>query len=218
MSKADQYRSNALHEVGEDYHWGDEGTGGVAGDDDYDCSGFTWAMLNDVGVKMPRMTANDYMRRGVKITAPTRVGSDFGVMIDGTGHATHIAPYIGRADIVEARGKAYGVVKTSVAAFKARGAHWYRFPGVDLGELTTDVPAPIPRKYPGHIIGKGHKHHDEVSWVQKRLNHHGLKVTVDGDYGSKTAAAVHVFRCKQGTGAWRYGSSVGPETWRRLGL
>lgn len=211
-TRADQYRANALHEVGEDYHWGDEGTGGVEGDDDYDCSGFTWAMLNDVGVKMTRTTADGFMHRGVRIDSPTRVG-DFGVLLDANGHAHHIAPFIGQVDVVEAKGKAYGVVRTTVAAFNKRGARWYRFPGVDLGLLTEAKPAPTPRKYPGHVIAKGHKHHDEVRWIQKRLNAHGLKVAVDGDFGKMTASAVHVFRRKQG---WRLGSSVGPKTWGAL--
>ena len=77
-------------------------------------------------------------------------------------------------------------------------------------------PATATRKYPGHVVRKG-MHGADVVWIQKRLVHHKLKVAVDGDYGKLTAAAVHVFRAKQGTGAWRLGSSVGAETWKRLG-
>jgi hypothetical protein len=214
-TRADQYRANALHEVGEDYVWGAEGAGGVAGNDDYDCSGFTWAMLNDVGVKMSRTTADGYMRKGVKIAKPSKVGADFAVL-DTNGHAHHIIPYIGLDDTVEAKGKAWGVVRGTVASANARGAKWYRFPNVDLGALTSANPAPTVRAYPGHMVGLNHQHHDEVRWVQKRLNAHGIKVAVDGDYGKLTAAAVHVFRAKQGTGAWRLGSTVGRETWKRL--
>ena len=79
MSKADQFRANALHEIGEDYQWGHEGTGGVAGNDDYDCSGFYHAMLTDVGVKDSRTTAEGYRVRGVRIVNPSRVGQDFAV-------------------------------------------------------------------------------------------------------------------------------------------
>jgi len=78
----------------------------------------------------------------------------------------------------------------------------------------------VVRKYPGHVIGKG-AHGPDVVWIQKRLLHHGIKLPkfgADGGYGNETAAAVHVFRAKQGKGAWRLGSSVGAETWKRLGL
>jgi N-acetylmuramoyl-L-alanine amidase len=73
--------------------------------------------------------------------------------------------------------------------------------------------------YPGHVVGVGHPHASEVRWIQERLNAKGYKV-VDpkGTFGVGTAAAVHAFRKTQGTGPWLIGSSVGPETWKRLAL
>lgn len=136
MSLADQFRANALHEIGEDYVWGASGTGGVEGDDDYDCSGFEWAMLYDVGVRKVRTNAEGFRRQGTPISTPAKVGADFGVLLRSDGTAHHIAPYVGLNEIVEAKGAAYGVVKTTVADFNARGAKWYRFPDVDLGSLT----------------------------------------------------------------------------------
>ena len=38
----------------------------------------------------------------------------------------HVGIYVGHGWTVEARGKDYGVVKTSVASFNARGADWHR--------------------------------------------------------------------------------------------
>jgi cell wall-associated NlpC family hydrolase len=204
-----------LHEVGEDYVWGAEGTGGVAGNDDYDCSGFFWAMLNNVGVKLPRLTADGYRRRGERIKKPTRVGVDYAVFRRADGHATHIICYIGKGETVEAKGRAYGVIKSTVEGCNKRGAAWYRLPDLSLGSLTEANPAPIPRKYPGHIIGKWHKHHDEVRWIQKRLNARGHKVTVDGIFGRQTYAAVKAFRKTQFRRRPQ-GGNVGPKTWAAL--
>lgn len=212
-TKADQFRANALHEVGEDYVWGAEGSGGVAGDDNYDCSGFEWAMLNDVGVHFTRTTAEGFRQRGERITAPSKVGADFGVLVDSSGHAFHIAPYIGKGEIVEAKGSAYGVVKTTVAAWNAKGARWYRFPGVELGRLTGSSPAPTARRYPGHLIAAGHGHADEVAWVQKHLNKHGAHLVVDGDFGRLTDNAVHNFQRAHHLVS---DGVVGPHTWAAL--
>jgi hypothetical protein len=201
--------------VGEDYEWGDEGTGGVAGNDDYDCSGFVWAMLNNVGVKMVRTTAEGYRKMGGKIKTPAKVGADFAVLLRDNGTAHHIITFIGKGETVEAKGEAWGVVKSTVSAANNRGAVWYRFPDVELGSLTGTTPKPTPRPYPGHLVGRRHKHHDEVRWVQKRLNAHGHKVAVDGEYGPKTYAAVKAFR-KATFGGVQYGN-VGPKTWAALG-
>ncbi len=211
-TRADQFRANALHEVGEDYQWGKEGTGGVAGNDEYDCSGFTWAMLNDVGVKMARTTAEGFRKRGKAIIAPSMVGADFGVLLRPDGTAHHIAPFIGKDEVVEAKGEAYGVVKTTVAAFHKRGARWYRFPDVNLGSLTGANPVPSPRAYPGHLITWGSKDNTSTRWIQKRLNAHGIHVAVNGVFARETYAATTAFRHRYG---W-HGGTVGPQTWKAL--
>jgi RHS repeat-associated protein len=42
------------------------------------------------------------------------------------GRVHHVGIYIGRSVVIEARGKKWGVVKTSLAAFNKRGADWHR--------------------------------------------------------------------------------------------
>jgi cell wall-associated NlpC family hydrolase len=213
MSKADQYRSNALHEVGEDYEWAHQGTGGVAGRDEYDCSGFFWAMLNDVGIRIGRTTADGYRRMGSHISAPGHVGRDFAVLLtNGHAPAHHIILYIGSDDTVEAKGEAWGVIRSSVGAANKRGARWYRLAArYDIGELTGANPRPTSRRYPGRLR-KGARGND-VRWVQKRLNVHHIKTGVDGVYGPQTASNVRAFRKAR---RMLPGSSVGPNVWKAL--
>lgn len=68
--------------------------------------------------------------------------------------------------------------------------------------------------YPGKVItlkASG----TNVRWIQRRLKAHGISVTIDGEYGPKTYAAVkkfreRTFRMRPQTG------SVGPKTWAAL--
>lgn len=48
-----------------------------------------------------------------------------------------------------------------------------------------------------HIIKRGHKG-AAVRWAQNRLNAHGIKVAVDGDFGAATGAAVVKFQRMHG--------------------
>lgn len=137
MTNADTLRANALHEVGEEYEWSNVGTGGVAGSDEYDCSGFSWAMWNQAGYKIARMTADSYYHLGKRIGSPSMVGDYFILLEKGTDHAHHIGLYVGLGQTVEAKGEAFGVVASTVAAVNARGAIWMRLPGAAFGSLTS---------------------------------------------------------------------------------
>ena len=212
MSKADQFRANALHEIGEDYQWGHEGTGGVAGNDDYDCSGFYHAMLTDVGVKDSRTTAEGYRVRGVRIVNPSRVGQDFAVLLRPNNTAHHIIPYIGHDDTVEAKGEAWGVVRGTVTGANARGAHWYRIDKNDLGALTGATVHVQSRKYPGHVLRVGDRGTD-VRWIQKRLRIAGFSVAIDGVFGAGTAKHIVAFKKKHHRLPT---SAVGRLTWNLL--
>lgn len=52
-----------------------------------------------------------------------------------------------------------------------------------------------PYKLTDSIIKKGSKG-ESVKWLQYELNKHGYKLTVDGDFGAKTEAAVRDFQSK----------------------
>lgn len=72
---------------------------------------------------------------------------------------------------------------------------------------------PSIRKYPG-VVKRGAKGAD-VRWIQRRLVHHGHGVTVDGDFGDKTYAAVKRFRERRFRARPQTGN-VGPVTWTHL--
>jgi hypothetical protein len=62
-------------------------------------------------------------------------------LLTSAGHAHHIVLFIGYANnippIVEAKGRAWGVIQSSIANLESRGVIWMRRPGIDLGELST---------------------------------------------------------------------------------
>jgi hypothetical protein len=74
-----------------------------------------------------------------------------------------------------------------------------------------------PNAYPGTVYkytkGKALMTGAPVKWIQTRLGAHGHKVTVDGEYGPKTAAAVKAF---QGDAKLTKDGETGPKTWAAL--
>jgi cell wall-associated NlpC family hydrolase len=205
-------RANALHEVGEDYVWGAEGEGGVDGNDDYDCSGFIWRMYDLVGVKLQRTTADGYYHMSHRIARPGKVGDMF-VMLDSHGQARHIGLYVGRGQTVEARGKAYGVVRSSVDRVNDRGARWIaRF--YPLGELSSTT------TYPTAILRRGDTG-KLVATLQWWLNAYAKKMHwtnlrplfLDGEFGPLTESMVR--KAQKSLGVTVDGV-VGPITWKAL--
>jgi cell wall-associated NlpC family hydrolase len=217
---ADLLRAAALHEVGEPYVWGAEGSGGVEGNDAYDCSGYAHSMWEAAGYKIARMTANDYYRKGNRIGQPSLVGDAF-VLLDKTGHAYHIGLYVGEGQTAEARGKKYGVVSYPVPEANKRGAIWIRMPGMNLGALTgAIVPLPPVVKPPKVMpqLSKGSVG-STVKVLQRAVNHFfGRRVLADdGVFGKKTLywvvrAQMRMWRLKP----WRWDGIVGPLTWGKL--
>ena len=53
-------------------------------------------------------------------------------------------------------------------------------------------------------------HHHPVETLQYLLRHHGFSLVVDGDFGSKTDAAVRAFQTSRGL---VIDGIVGPQTW-----
>ena len=138
MTQADIF-SQYLHEqLGEPYIWGEKGP------DAHDCSGLYWEGMHEAEVlwrshPFPRLTADDYYRMGTTISRPEYVGADAGYIVNNSGHAVHIIPYVGLGYTIEARGRKWGVVKYALddpinGAYR-RKAKWRRLP-VNLGELT----------------------------------------------------------------------------------
>jgi hypothetical protein len=81
---------------------------------------------------------------------------------------------------------------------------------------TPPPPAPQPKPWPGRYLKLASPlmHGSDVKWVQRHLNSHGAKVTVDSEYGPKTRTAVALF---QGTHKLDTDGVVGKLTWTALG-
>jgi hypothetical protein len=81
----------------------------------------------------------------------------------------------------------------------------------------TTAPPANPDAYPGTVYkytkGKALMGGAHVKWIQEHLGTHGHKVTVDSQYGPKTAAAVKAF---QKDAKLTQDSQVGPKTWGAL--
>lgn len=99
----------------------------------------------------------------------------------------HVGVYIGNGEVVEERGFNYGCVRTKLAGRK--WLHWYKLPFINYGEA-----AITSYKFGERTLVKGMKGED-VSELQTLLTQFGfLKDVIDGDFGSKTEAAVKAFQ------------------------
>ena len=118
-----------------------------------------------------------------------------GLALFKEGHAGY---YVGNGYAVEWKGFNYGCVKTAV---KGRGwLNWYKLPFIDYGDADTGVHAPDVVEtitLGSRLLKKGSKGTD-VKTLQELLNQLGAELAVDGDFGSKTEAAVKAFQKKAG--------------------
>lgn len=107
----------------------------------------------------------------------------------------HVGVYIGDGWLVEAKGFAYGVVKSKVSDRKF--THWFQQPGL---VYETDVVIPPPREY---SLGERTLREDtegaDVKQLQEKLKALGYNPgTADGKYGDNTVAAVKAFQEAKG--------------------
>ena len=118
-----------------------------------------------------------------------------GLALFKDGHAGY---YVGNGHAVEWKGFNYGCVKTVV---KGRGwLNWYKLPFIDYGDADTKIPAPEVMEnitLGSRLLKKGSNGTD-VKTLQELLNQLGANLAVDGDFGSKTEAAVKAFQKKAG--------------------
>lgn len=158
MSGADKYLAylNAVAnnpDARDEYVWG--AAGGVDRDHDgfkeADCSGLRHAALTAAGIADVRTTADGYMRRAWRIPAPSQIG-DFAVLLNASGVAHHIIQYVGDGKTIEARGKAYGIVRDTVRGVNVRGGKWCRQAVINAALGTVTPPKPIVRT--GVVIGR----------------------------------------------------------------
>lgn len=104
----------------------------------------------------------------------------------------HVGVYVGNGYVVEERGFNYGCQKTKLKDRK--WLHWYKLPWINYGEGSGS----ISRELGDRLLKKGMKG-DDVAELQTLLTQLGfLDDKIDGDFGSKTDAAVKAFQEAQG--------------------
>ena len=110
----------------------------------------------------------------------------------------HVGYYVGNGYAVEWRGFNYGCVKTRV---KDRSwKNWAKLPFIDYGDASTTVPAATTYVLGSRSLKKGSVGSD-VKTLQELLNQLVIvtpALELDGDFGSKTEAAVKAFQRKAG--------------------
>ena len=94
----------------------------------------------------------------------------------------HVGYYVGGGYAVEWRGFNYGCVKTVVR--ERPWKHWAKLPFIDYGDTSAAQPAETVT----YTLGT----------LQELMNQLGAALAVDGDFGSKTEAAVKAFQKKAG--------------------
>ena len=162
----------------------------------------------------PDKSANGMFKLCVK-TGPINTMPDVpGLVVWKDGH---IGVHVGGGYTVEMKGFNYDCVKNKVT--DGKWTHWGQLPASMLNYVTGPVTG-ITLKLGDRTLEKGDKGED-VSELQEILVKLGYNIGtsgankdgVDGDFGSKTLAAVQVFQTKNGLTA---DGKVGPATVKAL--
>ena len=115
----------------------------------------------------------------------------------------HVGLYIGNGEVIEAKGTAYGVVRSKISTWHALG----EMKGVDYGNYKTDAsetagetvlvnPEDIPRTL---RYTQPYMRGNDVKMIQERLNALGFKCgATDGIFGKKTQSGVKAFQAAHG--------------------
>ena len=132
MSKVTDVIAAGLRERGKPYVFG------AAGPNKFDCSGLMVFIFATVGIHLPR-TADEQYRWAKPVTSPAP--GDLVFWVDGSGHASHVALYLGSGQVLAAPHT--GALVKSEPLFEESGhtRHYGRVPG--LGAGTAAVVAPV---------------------------------------------------------------------------
>ena len=133
-----------------------------------------------------------------------------------TGNRGHIGLYIGNGWVIEAQGSKNGVVKSKITL--AKWVEWGELKAVRYTQDAADpvpVPVPDPADTGFPTLRKGAKN-EYVTLLQSKLMMLGYDLGsygVDGDFGTRTQAAVKAFQKDHGLTA---DGVVGAKTWEAL--
>lgn len=225
MKKADKFRQVVLKQVGKKYIFGHEVRLNDPNPRAFDCSELVQWAFYQVGYKVVDGSFNQYAKC-TKLSRPSRVGDLF-FLKNSRGRIHHVGIYLGGDTVVEAKGRLWGVVRTTVSKANKRGAIWGRYKGVDLGDsvLSGKPTSPKPAKakpkvkIPKYLV-EGMPRNLGVSNAQTRLKNKGFyKGRIDGDFGPATRRAVIEFQKKvfpETPKQWD--GIIGPITMKKLGM
>lgn len=177
---------------------------GIAGARAYDCSGLICWCLTECKAKEQGFdkTAEGLRQLCSKLSKPTEDGDLCFKISDGKAH--HVGMYVG-GKIIEAKGRAYGVVSSSVSS------SWNAFGRLNI--KWDDEPKAFVLT---RVLRKGDKGED-VRWVQNALLQRRYKLPkygADGDFGTETLKAVKQFQRDKGL---KDDGAVGEKTITALG-
>ena len=179
----------------------------------FDCSGLGLHFLEDEKHILP----TDRSAAGLKAMcekldySECRLG-DMSFQCNAFGHAYHVGYFVDKADIIEDHGSTVGVVEQ----YPETKWNWYGRPSFFKAEIEQSIPTPTPPPITAPVLRYGAKDTPASQYVhllQTLLNAKGAKLKVDGQFGSKTLAAVKAF---QSAHKLKRDGVVGPLTWNQL--
>lgn len=202
----------------------------------YDCAQLTRYSCKAAGQELvsganSQWTKTGWEQRGTIDSLPDVPGVIL-YHINDKGRMSHTGVYIGDGYAVEARGHAYGVVKTAVSS--RSWTHWAALPGVldRTSEAAPETPeneagpTPVP-KPEGPTEGQGSGSEGvfgmktlrqgsrgmQVRMLQYALTVKGHETEDDGIFGAKTRDSVKAFQAATGLVV---DGIAGPKTWAKL--
>lgn len=131
----------------------------------------------------------------------------------------HVGIYIGNGYVIEAKGHAYGVVKSRVS--DTAWVDWFKCPFIEyksakpIEPVTAECDQKMPELYKG-------MERDEVSLLQLCLNRLGYKgkdgkeLKIDGDFGTNTDYAVRSLQKAVYPDCGEADGYVGKSTWAKI--
>ena len=128
------------------------------------------------------------------------------VFMDG-----HVGVYIGNGEVIEARGHAYGVVKTKLSSRPWKW--WGKHPAIAYGQAGKTVTVSVRQ------VRRGDRNLPAVFTLQRLLSSLGYlgsdsrPLAVDGSFGPATDCAVRAFQTAR---ALQVDGVVGEKTWNAL--
>jgi peptidoglycan hydrolase-like protein with peptidoglycan-binding domain len=134
-----------------------------------------------------------------------------GTLVFKTGH---VGVYIGNGEVIEARGRSYGVVKTKLSA---RGwTSWGYCPYITYEEPKKEEPKPTGTSAVNLPVLKRGAKNATVKAMQILILGYGFTMEgygADGSFGGATERALKKYQSSNGLEA---DGSCGPKTWRKL--